>query len=336
MTSASIEPSTLRRTAIITGANVGLGYACARALLEDASGPSPWNVVLACRDPVRAQEAVERLRQAAQAAGSAARVEAMRLDLASLRSVREFANEVGQRLDAGDLPPVHALVCNAGVQSGGKQTFTADGFESTFGVNHLGHFLLVNLLLPRLAAPARVVVVSSGTHDPAKKTGVPAPAWTAPMALAKGELGPLAAEDAPRKRGQRSYATSKLANVLFSYELARRLPAGVTVNAFDPGLMPGTGLVRDGSAPLRFLWHQVLPRILPLLRNLISPNIHTPAESGAALARLVVDPALEGASGKYFEGIREIPSSVESYDSARGKELWQASAALTGLDAAPA
>jgi hypothetical protein len=81
---------------------------------------------------------------------------------------------------------------------------------------------------------------------------------------------------------------------------------------------------------------QVLPRILPLLRNLISPNIHTPAESGAALARLVVDPALEGASGKYFEGIREIPSSVESYDSARGKELWQASAALTGLDAAPA
>ena len=146
----------------------------------------------------------------------------------------------------GTLPPLHALICNAGVQSGAKQTFTADGFESTFGVNHLGHFLLVNLLLPRLAAPARVVVVSSGTHDPALKTGVPAPAWNDPMALAKGELGPLAAKDAPTKRGQRLYSTSKLANVLFTYELARRLPVGVTVNAFDPGLMPGTGLVRRG------------------------------------------------------------------------------------------
>jgi NAD(P)-dependent dehydrogenase (short-subunit alcohol dehydrogenase family) len=222
------------------------------------------------------------------------------------------------------------------VQSGGKKTFTVDGFESTFGVNHLGHFLWVNLLLPLLTPPARVAVVASGTHDPALKTGVPAPAWNDPMALAKGELGSLAAKDGPRKWGQRCYATSKLANVLFSYELARRLPPGVTVNAFDPGLMPGTGLVRDSAAPLRFLWHQVLPRILPLLRRAISPNIHTPAESGAALARLVLDPALEGVSGKYFEGQREIPSSAESYDAPRAGELWKASTALTGLDLQPA
>jgi NAD(P)-dependent dehydrogenase (short-subunit alcohol dehydrogenase family) len=259
----------------------------------------------------------------------------MRLDLASLRSVRDFVDEIGHRLDAGNLPPLYAIVCNAGVQSGGKLTFTADGFESTFGVNHLGHFLLVNLLLARLTAPARLVVVASGTHDPALKTGVPAPAWNDPVALAKGELGPLAAKDGPRKRGQRSYATSKLANVLFSYELARRLPSGVTVNAFDPGLMPGTGLVRDGAAPLRFLWHQVLPRILPLLRRAISPNIHTPAESGAALARLVLDSSLARVSGKYFEGMREIPSSTESYDNTRAEELWRASIALTGLSVEP-
>ena len=136
------------------------------------------------------------------------------------------------------------------------------------------------------------------------------------------------------KHGQRLYATSKLANLLFTYELARRLPAGVAVNAFDPGLMPGTGLVREGSAPLRFLWHQVLPRVLPLLRRLISPNIHTPAESGAALARLVVDPTLVEANGKYFEGGREIPSSTESYDRVRAEELWRASARLTDIDAA--
>jgi NAD(P)-dependent dehydrogenase (short-subunit alcohol dehydrogenase family) len=223
------------RTVIITGGNSGLGYACARSLLEDATGAPPSHLILACRDPRRAETAVARLRDEVSGIGSSAQVEAMRLNLASLQSVREFVDEVGHRLDSGNLPPLYALVCNAGVQSGGKQTFTADGFESTFGVNHLGHFLWVNLLLPRLAHPARVVVVASGTHDPALKTGVPAPAWNDPVALARGELGPLSAKDGPRIMGQRSYSTSKLANVLFSYELARRLPAGVTVNAFDPG-----------------------------------------------------------------------------------------------------
>ena len=327
----SASPATTLRTAIITGGNTGLGYACASHLLVDASGAAPWNVVIACRDPERAQDAVERLRQEAKTAGSSAKVEAMRLDLASFQSVREFAKEVGRRLDAGALPPVHALVCNAGVQSAARQTFTADGFESTFGVNHLGHFLLVNLLLPRLAAPARVAVVASGTHDPAQRTGVPAPAWNDPAALAKGELGPLATGDSPFKAGQRRYATSKLANVYFSHELACRLPAGVTVNAFDPGLMPGTGLLREAGAPLRFVWNHVLPRIVPLLRRVLYANIHTPAESGAALARLVTDPAYAATSGKYFKGTREIRSSAESYDQGRTKQLWEDSLALTGL-----
>lgn len=326
----AVSPATLR-TAIITGGNSGLGYACARALLEDVSRATPSPVVLACRDPARAEEAVERLRREAAANGSSARVEAMRLDLASLASVREFAGELGRRLDAGELPPVHALVCNAGVQSAAKKTFTADGFESTFGVNHLGHFLLVNLLLPRLAAPARVAVVASGVHDPAQKTGVAAPAWNDPTALAHGDLGAISVQDSPTRGGQRRYATSKLANVYFAYELARRLPAGVTVNAFDPGLVPGTGLVRESAAPLRWLWRHVLPRAIPLLRRVLSANVHTQAESGAALARLVLDPALAGTSGKYFEGTREIRSSVESYDSARATELWQGSASLTHL-----
>ena len=319
------------QTVIITGGNSGLGYAGARALLAEPASSTLWHVVLACRDPDRAQEAVERLRQEAAAPASSARVEAMRLDLASLASVREFTGEVARRIEAQELPPLHALVCNAGVQSAGKKTFTADGFESTFGVNHLGHFLLVNRLLPQLVPPARVVVVASGTHDPAQKTGTPAPAWNDPAALAKGDLGPIAAKDSPFQSGQRRYTTSKLANVLFSHELARRLPAGVTTNAFDPGLMPGTGLIREAPAPLRFLWHRVLPRVLPLVRRFLLANVHTTAESGVALARLVVDPGLQGTSGKYFEGQREIPSSTDSYDAIRAAELWQASAALSGL-----
>lgn len=335
-TSPSISASTPLRTAIITGGNTGLGYACARTLVDDVSGVLPWNVVLACRDPVRAQEAVERLRQEAKATGSSARVEAMRLDLASFQSVRDFAGELGRRLEAGELPALHALVCNAGVQSAGKPSFTKDGFESTFGVNHLGHFLLVNLLLPRLAPAARIAVVASGVHDPAQKTGMPAPAWNEPAALAKGKLGPLAAQDSPAKNGQRSYTTSKLANIYFSHELARRLPAGVTVNAFDPGMMPGTGLAREAAAPLRFVWNHILPRIIPLLRRVLFANIHSPADSGVALARLVTDPALAGTSGRYFEGTREIRSSPESYDEGRTKRLWQTSLALTGLEAVPA
>ena len=180
------SPSATFRTAIITGGNTGLGYVCASNLLHDASGGSPWNVVIACRDPERAQDAVKRLRQEVNAAGSSAKVEAMRLDLASFKSVRDFTEEIGRRLDTGELAPVHALVCNAGIQRGATKTFTVDGFERTFGVNHLGHFLLVNLLVPRLALPARIAVVASGTHDPAQKTGMPVPAWNDPTALAKG------------------------------------------------------------------------------------------------------------------------------------------------------
>jgi NAD(P)-dependent dehydrogenase (short-subunit alcohol dehydrogenase family) len=323
------------RTAVITGGNSGLGYACARALLSPVAGSPTWHVVLACRDPARARGAVEALR-----AGAAGQVEAMSLDLASLASIRTFAAELTRRLTAGELPPLQGLICNAGVQ--GAKTFTTDGFETTFGVNHLGHFLLVNLLLPALAKPARVAVVASGVHDPAHGDGVPAPAWNEAAALARGELGTSAAKadgtrqvltgpDAPLADMLRRYSTSKLANVYFMYALARRLPEGVTVNAFDPGLMPGTGLAREYAWPLRWLWFNVLPRITGLLRLLISPNIHTAEASGAALARLVADPALAFATGKYFEGLKEIPSSPESYDEGRAEALWSASKTLTGL-----
>ncbi len=249
-------------------------------------------------------------------------------DLASLDSVRTFAAGLTGRLVAGTLPPLHGLVCNAGVQSGTRRTVTADGFESTFGVNHLGHFLLVSLLLPILMPPARVAVVSSGTHDPAKKNRLPAPAWNEPAALSRGELGPAAAADGPFIRGQRLYATSKLANLYFTYALARRIPAGVTANAFDPGLVPGTGLQRDAPALIRFIAKHVLPHTIPLLRRIFNPNVHTLEESGASLARLLTTPPWPASTGKYFEGRREIRSSPESYDEGRAEELWKASGAL--------
>jgi NAD(P)-dependent dehydrogenase (short-subunit alcohol dehydrogenase family) len=223
-------------------------------------------------------------------------------------------------------------VCNAGVQSWTKRSFTADRFEATFGVNHLGHFLLVNMMLPILNPPARIVVVASGVHDPANNWGLPAPAWNDIAALSRGELGTAAAEDKSVARGQRLYTTSKLANIYFTYALARRLPPGVTANAFDPGLTPGTGLTREAPAPIRFIAKYVLPRAIPLLRHSYkTSNVHTIDESGHSMARLMTDPALAGTTGRYFQEQREVRSSSESYDEGRAAELWQTSAVLTGL-----
>lgn len=319
------------RTVVITGGNTGLGYACAAALLASKDNRT-LQVILACRNQERGRTAAERL---ADIAGAHSRVETMQLDLASLASVRAFATELAASVRSGAIPPLSGLVCNAGVQSWTKRSFTADGFEATFGVNHLGHFLLTNMLLPLLNPPARIVIVGSGVHDPANNWGLPAPAWNHTAALSKGNLGSPATNDKPVARGQRLYTTSKLANIYFTYALARRLPPGITVNAFDPGLSPGTGLTRNAPAPIRFIAKHVLPRAIPLLRRVYkNSNVHTIEESGESMARLLNDSLLAGTTGKYFQERQEVNSSPESYDEDRAAELWRTSEILTGLSSA--
>jgi NAD(P)-dependent dehydrogenase (short-subunit alcohol dehydrogenase family) len=159
-------------------------------------------VVLAVRDPQRGAAAVQRL-------GAEQRCTVMQLDLASLASVRGFLDDSR----AGVLPPIRAVICNAGVQVVSGAQSTADGYEMTFGVNHLGHFALVTGLLDTLEAPARIVVVSSGIHDPARFTGMPHPRYTSGADPARPP-GDLTAEE-----GRRRYTTSKLCNLLFCYEL---------------------------------------------------------------------------------------------------------------------
>lgn len=318
------QPHAASNTMIITGGNAGLGYECARAV---AANPD-WHVVLACRDAARATGAVERLRTES----GSARVEALPLDLASLASVRRFAADFAAR----DLPPLRAIVCNAGLQVVSGTTYTEDGFETTFGVNHLGHFLLVNLLLGELVAPAPIVFVSSGTHDPAQRTGMPAPRYRDARALAFPDRypDPSAVGESPGAIGRRRYTTSKLCNILCAYELDRRLRVAdhgatgrpIAVDIFDPGLMPWSGLARDYGRAQRLIWRAVMPAL-----RLVVPNVNSPAASGVALARLATDPALEGVSGRYFEGRREIPSSEESYDERKAAELWEGSAGLVGL-----
>jgi light-dependent protochlorophyllide reductase len=295
-----------RRTAIITGASTGLGLDCARALLTTDRS---WHVVLAIRGTGRGAAAVA-------AHGRPGRCSVMELDLASLESVRAFVD----RVRAADLPPIHAIVCNAGVQVvSGRQT-TVDGFEMTFGVNHLGHFALVQGLLDQLARPARIVVVSSGTHDPSKHTGMPEPRYSCAADLASPTPGDIGPTD-----GRRRYTTSKLCNVLFTYELDRRLEhgaRGVTVNAFDPGLMPGSGLARDYPPLQRLVWRLVLP----VLR--ILPQVHSTRTSGTRLAALATDPQFDGVTGRYFDGLTAVRSSVDSYDVDKARDLWQTSERL--------
>ena len=289
------------KTAVITGASSGLGLECARALLR--SDPS-WHLVLPVRDIGRGNAAVGEL-------GEPARCTVIPMDLASLASVRAFT----EMFRAAGLPPLHAIVCNAGVQVVSGTEHTEDGVEMTFGVNHLGHFALVQRLLGELAHPARILVVSSGTHDPAKFTGMPDPRYTSAAELAHpDETGPA--------DGRRRYTTSKLCNMLYAYELDRRLGDGVTVNAFDPGLMPGSGLARDYSPLGRFAWRY----LFPVMRVL--PNVNSTRASGRHLAALVNDARFDGVSGQYFEGRRPIKSSVDSYDRDKARDLWQTSEAL--------
>jgi NAD(P)-dependent dehydrogenase (short-subunit alcohol dehydrogenase family) len=300
-------------TAIVTGGDGGLGYQCARIV---AAASPRWHVIIASRDHAKSIEAA---RSIISATGNSD-VAAMDLNLGSLHSVRRFAADFATRA----LPPIGAIVCNAGIQVISGITYNDDGYETTFAVNHLAHFLLVNLMLRHLSDRARIVVVSSGTHNPDQFTGMPKPDYSNAATVARRETGAD-----PGTAGRCAYTTSKLCNVMFTYELSRRLQAeghpGISVTAFDPGLMPGTGLARDYRPLQKFLWKYALPALRFI------PNVNSTGKSGADLARLVLDPELEGVTGKYFVGRKPVPSSKDSYDEHKAAELWESSVTMVHL-----
>jgi retinol dehydrogenase-12 len=277
------------RVCVITGASSGIGRATALAIARQGA-----TLGLVCRDRGRGEETVAEI--AAQTGNRD--VTLFLADLAVQAEVRRVAADLLARL-----PRIHVLVNNAGVVNL-RRTTTVDGIETVFAVNHLAYFLLTALLLERLreSAPARIVNVASDAHR-----------W-----------GPMRFDDLGWAQGykpMRVYGQSKLANVLFTYELARRIEgSGVTANCCHPGAV-ATRLGHNNG------------RIATILTGLLAPFFRSPAQGAATSVHLASSPAVEGVSGRYFSNCREARSSRASQDPEAARRLWQVSASMTGLAA---
>ncbi len=278
------------RTVLVTGATSGIGRATALGLATMGA-----HVAITGRDRGRTEEAAREI-----CAAGGIKVKVFVADLSCQAQVRRLASEV---LDG--LPRIDVLVNNAGGYWHTRHV-TVGGLERTFAVNHLAPFLLTNLLLDRLerSAPARVVTVSSNAHATGRID----------FDDLQGELS---------YSGGRAYSQSKLANVLFTYQLAKRMHrSAVTANALRPGVVRTSFGAED---PAR------IQRLLALVR----PVVKSPARGAATSIHLASTPELEQVSGRYFANRRPTRSSPRSYDQAVATRLWEASADLVGLTAAP-
>lgn len=302
------------KTLVITGANVGIGFATAKLL----AGLQDWHVVLACRNQSKAHAAMNAISQAHPSAS----LHFVPLDLFSLSSVRRFSDA----LQAKSLPPVGGLILNAGgINMKAKiLEFTDDGFERTFQLNFLGHFLLVNLLLADMHAPARIIFVSSDLHDPAatRMGRIAAPQY--------GPVGDLARAigTAANLKPMARYGTAKMYAMMCAYELHRKLQAQrrpITVNSWSPGVVPTTQAGRD--------MNPIVKKIMTnrWFVNFMGSHLSTEEEAAQALGSLLVDEKYSGVSGRYFDGFKEILSSDESRDQLKARSVWEQSAKLVAL-----
>jgi NAD(P)-dependent dehydrogenase (short-subunit alcohol dehydrogenase family) len=280
------------RVCVVTGATRGIGRATAERLAELGA-----TLVLVCR---RLEEGEGVAREIASAHGGRPAL-IVPADLSSQRSVRDAAELI--RAEHGH---VHVLVNNAGLIPKQRET-TVDGLEMQFAVNHLAYFLLTNLLIDRLVdgAPSRVVNVSSGAHQGGR--------------LDFSDLQSERRYDPVRVNGR-----TKLANVLFTYELARRLGGtGVTSNCLHPGVV-ATKLMAD---------YMNVPLVGAAIARTFGDSVERGAETTVYLA---ASRDVEGVTGRYFVGQRETRSSPASYDVTLQQRLWEESARLTALATAPA
>ena len=274
------------KVCVITGANSGVGYEAALALARDGT-----RVVMVCRNRQRGEAAHKRLVRIV----SDAQADLVIADLSSLRQVRSLASDL-----MAAYRQIDVLVNNAGVYRD-RPEMSEDGFERTMAVNHLARFLLTNLLLPTLrAGKARVITVSSGSHR-----------------LAKLKRKPLdqIIKSVGGYSGVQAYADSKLANLLFSFELARREP-DLTAIALHPGVLSTR------------IWNQN-NNLLSLMMRLVKPFMERPAVGGERIGRLATAPELATATGRFYNRDREAQAAAAAYDRELAAQLWILSEELT-------
>ncbi len=294
------------KTVVMTGATRGLGRLAAINLLRD--NPDLHLLAIARSNGAAVAEELR------EASGNP-HVTAVTGDLASLDSLYAAGATIREQLDRSELPPLAGFVGNAGLQLMRADDATVDGFEMTFAVNVLANYVLVEELRGHFASSARIVITTSDTHfgDFKHNMGmVPGPVWREPSDLTRPGSADKAASVVA---GRTAYATSKLAVVYLVHGLARRLPDGIEVFSFNPGLVPGTGLQRDAGAMTRFAF----ARIMPVMA--LTPYARSMQVSGADLAAAVVGP-VPGPTGSYINGKAVEPSSPASYDPDREDALW--------------
>jgi NAD(P)-dependent dehydrogenase (short-subunit alcohol dehydrogenase family) len=275
------------RTFIVTGANTGIGKETARSLARDGA-----RVVFACRSREKTEPVMEEIEKDTDN-GNLAFVE---LDLADLESVQRAASEILERE-----PEIHVLINNAG--QAGLRGLTRAGFEITFGINHLGPFALTLALFDRIvaSAPARIVNVASKAH----------------YRVGKLDFDALRRPTASLS-GFPEYGVSKLCNVLFSAELARRLEGRrVTTYSLHPGVIASD------------IWRKIPWPARPLVRVVL--KMKTPEEGAATSLYCATSPEVAGESGRYYENCRERAPSALAKDEALAKELWEKSVEWAGL-----
>jgi NAD(P)-dependent dehydrogenase (short-subunit alcohol dehydrogenase family) len=296
---------------VLTGVTRGFGREAADLLISNR--PQDHYVLLARGDAELAAEGIRRSTGAGNLTGIAC-------DLASLDDIRRAADLIGKQLDSARLAPLGGYLGNAGVVMTTTSGRTADGYEMTFGVNVLAHYLLVRLLLTRFLDPSWILLTTSDTHFGQFRYtlgSTPRPRWDAPKQLATPRSGGV-------QQAARAYATSKLAIIYLTHELARRAPDGVDVFSYNPSLVGGTELFRDARGLMRTGLDAFVRLQLAIGRGM------TPQQAGELLAETILT-AKYRPSGSYLDRGRVVPSSAESYDQQREQQLWREAAHLVGL-----
>ena len=306
-------------TYLITGITSGLGLELARNL---AARPD-LQLITGARNPDGAADL--------KAAFPSDRLTTLPLDLASQKSVRDFSDAV--RAHLGD-QKLDGLICNAGLQFTGPQPLTDDGVELTFATNHLGHFTLVHKLLDKLAPGATVISTASGTHDPNEKLATTFGFRGAVFPSAeKVAVGDLDSEASDTQLGHDLYATSKLCNILFTREMAKRMPEDqARFIAFDPGLMPGTGLARARGGFQQWAWTYVLPLLRPIFG---AARMSSVPLSAAAYEKVMLSAASDFPSGSYPDfTLNPATLSDEGQSDDLAADLYNVGLRLTGVQPA--